>query len=203
VRTRSELREQILAAARAEFAAYGLAGARIDRIARSADASKERLYAHFGDKQSLFREVVAHDGAEFFRAVTLRSDAVPEFVGGIYDLAHSYPEHLRMITWAHLEGVRLDPPSDGDRTVPDDAIAAIRTAQASGWVDPAWDPGDLLVLLFGMGLAWAHWPDLRAETNDPDRVARRRTAAVEAATRIISAPTQHSARQMRTKRDKL
>ena len=51
----------ILAAARAEFAHYGLAGARIDRIARTAQASKERLYAHFGDKETLFREVLAAD----------------------------------------------------------------------------------------------------------------------------------------------
>jgi len=39
VRTTSELRHTILAAARAEFARYGLAGARIDRIARAAEAS--------------------------------------------------------------------------------------------------------------------------------------------------------------------
>ena len=80
MRTRTELRGEILAAARAEFAQYGLAGARIDRIARAANASKERLYAHFGDKETLFRDVVATDGLEFFRAVELRPDAVPEFV---------------------------------------------------------------------------------------------------------------------------
>jgi AcrR family transcriptional regulator len=87
VRTTSELRDTILSAARSEFAQYGLAGARIDRIAKAADASKERLYAHFGDKEALFRSVVAADAAEFFAAVTLRPDAVPEFVGDIYDLA--------------------------------------------------------------------------------------------------------------------
>ena len=59
MRTTTELRDEILTAARAEFAQYGLAGARIDRIARSASASKERLYAHFGDKETLFRDVVA------------------------------------------------------------------------------------------------------------------------------------------------
>lgn len=44
---------------------------------------------------------------EFFAAVTLRPDAVPEFVGDIYDLACRRPEHLRMITWANLEGLVL------------------------------------------------------------------------------------------------
>ena len=110
MRTTNELRDEILAAARAEFAQYGLAGARIDRIAKGANASKERLYAHFGDKEALFRDVVATDSKEFFAAVELRADAVPEFVGEIFDLAQSRPEHLRMITWAKLEGFPLDKP---------------------------------------------------------------------------------------------
>jgi AcrR family transcriptional regulator len=73
VRSTTELRGEILEAARAEFAQYGLAGARIDRIARNAQASKERLYAHFGDKETLFREVFAADSAEFFRSVSMRT----------------------------------------------------------------------------------------------------------------------------------
>ncbi|MEA2700643.1 MAG: hypothetical protein QOI66_4914, partial [Myxococcales bacterium] len=124
MRTKTELRGEILAAARAEFAKYGLAGARIDRIARAANASKERLYAHFGDKETLFRDVVATDGAEFFRAVELCPDAVPEFVGGIFDLTQSRPEHLRMITWARLEGCPLDIPEFDEERAPERAIAA-------------------------------------------------------------------------------
>jgi AcrR family transcriptional regulator len=189
VRDTTELRGEILAAARAEFAQYGLAGARIDRIARSAHASKERLYAHFGDKETLFREVVATDVAEFFLGVTLRPDAVPEVVGELYDLARTRPEHLRMITWAHLEGLILDEPRADGEPIPAQTIAAIETAQAGGHVDRAWQPVDLLVILFGIGLAWVHWPDPHAVTDDPTLIARRRAAAVEAATRIIATPT--------------
>ncbi|MDT5242079.1 MAG: hypothetical protein QOD97_4277 [Mycobacterium sp.] len=186
VRNATELRGEILAAARTEFAQYGLAGARIDRIARSAHASKERLYAHFGDKEALFREVVAADVAEFFGAVTLRPDAVPEWVGNLYDLACSRPEHLRMMTWAHLEGFILEEPrTDGD-PIPVQAIAAVEAAQAGGYVDRAWQPVDLLVVLFGIGLAWAHWPDPHAVTDSATLIAHRRAAVVEAATRVIA-----------------
>lgn len=189
MRTTTELRGEILAAARAEFARYGLAGARIDRIARTASASKERLYAHFGDKETLFRDVVAADGAAFFRAVKLRPDAVPEFVGDIFDLAQSRPEHLRMITWARLEGFPLDKPEFDGESPPDTAIAALEQARLDGHVDPGWDPNELLVLLFGIGLAWAHWPDPDpdAATTDADVIGRRRAAAVEAAARIVCA----------------
>ncbi len=189
MRTTTELRETILGAARSEFAQYGLAGARIDRIARAAEASKERLYAHFKDKETLFRSVVAADSAEFFAAVTLRPDAVPEFVGDVYDLACRRPEHLRMITWASLEGLALDPPPVDDwESVLARDIGVIESAQAAGHVDATWHPMDLLVLLFGVGLAWAQSPHHAVTTDLAINVARR-AAAVEAARRIVTPAT--------------
>jgi AcrR family transcriptional regulator len=185
VRTTTELRDEILAAARAEFAQYGLAGARIDRIARAANASKERLYAHFGDKETLFRDVVVADGAEFLSAVDLRPDAVAEFAGDVFDLAQNRPEHLRMITWAQLEGFWLAKPEVDGEFPPDLAIAALERARADGHVDSTWEPQQLLVLLFAIGLGWARWPDPSAVTTDPDVIASRRAAAVEAAARVI------------------
>lgn len=185
MRTTNELRDEILAAARAEFAQYGLAGARIDRIAKAANASKERLYAHFGDKEALFRDVVATDSKEFFAAVELRSDAVPEFVGEIFDLAQSRPEHLRMITWAKLEGFPLDKPEIDGADPPDRAIGALQQARAEGHVDPRWEPQQLLVLLFAVALAWAQWPDPEALTTEVDVLACRRAAVVEAAARMV------------------
>jgi hypothetical protein len=68
-----------------------------------------------------------------------RPDAVPEFVEEIYDLTLRRPEH---------------------------GIAAIEAAQAGGHVDPAWQPIDLLVLLFAIGLAWAQLPHPDAVTQD-------------------------------------
>lgn len=180
------MRGEILAAARSEFAQYGLAGARIDRIARSAAASKERLYAHFGDKETLFREVLSADAAEFLATTPLRSDAAAEFVGDLYDHARTHPEHFRMIHWARLEGVAFNPPDVGGLDGPAQALHAIRQAQDAGSVDASWNPVELLVLLFGLGLAWVSWPDPRAVTDDEDEIARRRTAAVAAAARIIA-----------------
>ncbi|MGY4711232.1 TetR family transcriptional regulator [Mycolicibacterium sp. CBM1] len=186
MRTTDELRGEIMSAARAEFAQYGLAGARIDRIAKSANASKERLYAHFGDKETLFRDVVAANVTEFFHAVPMRSDAVAEFVGDLFDLTARRPEHHRMVTWARLEGLALDPPTADGELIPERAFATIIEAQAAGHVDPSWDPEELLVVLFGIALAWAHWPDPAAMTADAATRERRRAAAVRAASRVIS-----------------
>ena len=185
MRNGTELREDIMAAARAEFAQYGLAGARIDRIARMSHASKERLYAHFADKNGLFRAVVAADTAEFFRSIPLRPEAIADFVGDIYDLALRQPELIRMNNWARLEGIALDEPLTEGEPALGQAIEAIETAQATRYADPAWPPLDLLIVLFGIGLAWAHSPDPRAATGDPDIIARRRATAVEAANRVV------------------
>ena len=47
-------RRRILAAATAEFARYGLGGARVDRIAQRSGANKRMLYYYFGSKERLF-----------------------------------------------------------------------------------------------------------------------------------------------------
>jgi len=51
-------RQRILDAALAEFAANGLAGARVDEIALRAGANKRMLYAHFGSKEELWLTVL-------------------------------------------------------------------------------------------------------------------------------------------------
>ena len=47
-------RGRILDAATAEFARFGLGGARVDRIAQRAGANKRMLYYYFGSKEALF-----------------------------------------------------------------------------------------------------------------------------------------------------
>lgn len=54
----SSTRMRIISAARAEFAQYGQAGARVDRIARSAGINKAMIYYHFSSKAQLYRAVI-------------------------------------------------------------------------------------------------------------------------------------------------
>jgi AcrR family transcriptional regulator len=53
-------RSRILDAATAEFARFGLGGARVDRIAARAGANKRMLYYYYGDKEGLFLAVLEH-----------------------------------------------------------------------------------------------------------------------------------------------
>jgi AcrR family transcriptional regulator len=57
-------RDRILKAATREFAAKGVAGARVDAIAARAKANKRMLYHYFGSKADLFREVLRRELTE-------------------------------------------------------------------------------------------------------------------------------------------
>ena len=70
--------DRILAAAAAEFAARGYAGARVDRIARRARVNKAMLYYHFHSKQGLYRALLRDTftrAADRFRAVAAEADS--------------------------------------------------------------------------------------------------------------------------------
>lgn len=51
-------RHKLLVAARREFAASGLAGARVDEIAARAGVNKQLVYHYFGDKDALYLAVL-------------------------------------------------------------------------------------------------------------------------------------------------
>lgn len=57
-RSRGDSRDLLLTAARAEFAARGLEGARVDEIARRAGVNKQLVYHHFGNKDDLYQRVL-------------------------------------------------------------------------------------------------------------------------------------------------
>ena len=91
-------RERLFAAAAAEFAARGFAGANVDRIARAAHVNKAMIYYHFKSKAALYQEILGemfHAVGERIRAVAA-SDATPQqkltqFVAAIAEAAEARP----------------------------------------------------------------------------------------------------------------
>jgi AcrR family transcriptional regulator len=103
-----------MAAARDEFAAHGPAGARVDRIAKQAGVSKERVYGHFGSKDRLFDAVVAEALEEHTAMLGLPTGDPAEYAGQIYDLHRRNPQLLRLMMWEALH-YDSDAPLDEDR----------------------------------------------------------------------------------------
>ncbi|MFG2599235.1 TetR/AcrR family transcriptional regulator [Streptomyces sp. NPDC048462] len=96
-------KERLLAAAKEEFAAHGIAGARVDRIAELAGVNKERIYGYFGNKQKLFDAVVGRALDELAEAVPLKAGDDPaEYVGRVYDFHRDNPVLVRLFFWEGL-----------------------------------------------------------------------------------------------------
>ena len=91
-------RERILAAALHEFAARGLAGARVDAIARRSHSNKRMLYHYFGDKDGLFRAVLHQKIVE--RMTRIEESAV----GRTSELPIWFEQNCRDTDWVRLLG---------------------------------------------------------------------------------------------------
>lgn len=181
-------RERILEAARQEFASHGIAGARINRIAAAARTSKERLYAHFRDKQELVETIKAQQLAEIARAVPMDPADLAGYVGRLFDHFQRHPEHQRISAWSALE-------DSGDRLPKDDArlaafgakVEKLRHAQREGLIDAGWNPVALLGLLMALACSWSCAPKEVRELAEAARLtpALHRDAVVEAARRLL------------------
>ncbi len=182
-------RERLLAAAFEEFAARGIAGARIDRIAAAARTSKERVYAYFRSKDELYAAVFDEQIRVVLESVTLDLRDVPGYVGELFDFFLEHPGLLRLQNWGRLE-------APGPATTrADDLVAAkvqaIADAQADGLIPADIPPLDVLVLLTQLAAAYLTSTEFHglADPADPAVVAERRAAAVQVAARLFpSAP---------------
>jgi AcrR family transcriptional regulator len=97
-------RERIVAAALGEFAAKGLAGARVADIARRAGLNKQLISHHFGGKLGLYRAVMnrrrSSGGGEIAGPP---GGSMPEALAGFFERARQDPEWIRVLLWETLE----------------------------------------------------------------------------------------------------
>lgn len=103
----------ILAAARDEFARYGLAGARVDRIAANAKLNKRLIYYYFSSKDELFLAVLEGAYADIRQAeqkLHLTSLAPPEALKRLTEFTWNYyiehPEFLTLLNSENLHQAR-------------------------------------------------------------------------------------------------
>jgi AcrR family transcriptional regulator len=103
VRDAEATKARIFEAATAEFAAYGIAGARVDRIAQNARANKQLIYAYFGDKQKLFYRVLDKALVQVAEMVSTDITDLDTWVDEHIDYHRKHPELLRLMMWESLE----------------------------------------------------------------------------------------------------
>lgn len=181
-------RDRIIAAATAEFAQYGIAGARVARIAANAKTSKERVYAYFSSKEELYRVITGLELGAIARATRMNPADLPGYAGRVYDYFAEHPERARFMAWGRLElAVAEDDPL---RRAVKGKLEQLRRAQEAGQLDPAWDPVDVLMFINQIAMTWADQPDFVAAVPPAERgeyLAARRAAIVAAVQRLFPA----------------
>ncbi|MFO7949421.1 MAG: TetR/AcrR family transcriptional regulator [Candidatus Fermentibacteraceae bacterium] len=159
-------RDRILDAAAEEFAEAGLAGARVDSIARRAGVNKAMLYYRVGGKEDLYREVLLR--AQAILRAGLEADlegesdpskALRAYVWGFIDFARRHPE---------VPSIVLREVAGSFATMPEEAVDGLR-----GMLD-------ILTGILERGIAEGAFPD---EGLDPYSVQLTVTVAAVAASR--------------------
>lgn len=185
VRDAEASRRRILRAATAEFAAYGIAGARMDRVAAQAESSKERVYAYFGNKDALFDAVFTASVGRTLDAVSFDAGDLPAYAGRMFDYFADHPDQQRLTTWYRLErptGPGLRAVIEANRA----RLEALTAAQESGRLAPTFSPVALLTLIQAMASSWGTMnPEFGEAATSADRPTRRQ-AVIDAVHRLIT-----------------
>jgi AcrR family transcriptional regulator len=187
-------RQRIFEAAIEEFAAYGNAGARVDRIAEKARANKESIYRYFGTKDELLRRVLDRFLDDRGEQLLPQSQEMDAYAAGLFRYFAAHPEFLRLSLWEGLElGAQPDQPAMEHRQHHySEKLASIAEQQQAGSIDPELDPRHLLVVILGIANYWHVLPQLVRVIfgTEPDAATleRHEQFVAEAVRRIVAVP---------------
>ena len=139
---------RILAAAKSEFARLGLAGARVDEIARQACANKRMIYHYFGGKEALFRVVLVEAYLDIRNAEQeLELDHLPprEALERLVRFTWVYyldnPEFITLVNSANLHRGKHLEESERLRTASRRFVSMVQEILDRGVADGVFRPG--------------------------------------------------------------
>lgn len=174
---------RILQAATEEFAAYGIAGARVDRIAKAAAANKNLIYIYFCSKDQLFDAVFDAHVTHGLESVPFTADDLPEYAGRLFDYCRAHPEVIRLATWHRLE--RGDQNPAGATPAREVKLEALAAVQKTNNIGSGFSPGTLLTLVLSIALAWNPGNAAGVPASEAETIDDRRRAVMEAVRRLL------------------
>lgn len=175
-------RRLILEAALSEFAEHGLAGARLERLAKRAGVSAGLIYSFHPGKGELFEAVFDVIVEQSVSEAPIDATDLPQYAGTLYDLGLAYPEVGRFMMWYQLE--RGDAPQRASvAAAMADKVAAIQRAQGEGLVDTRYSAAQLLALILTIS---AMWQESSESTLSLVPIELRRVTVVEAVRDLVN-----------------
>ena len=175
-------RRRLLEAARQEFATYGIAGGRVDRIAAAARSNKAQIYHYFGSKDGLFDAVFDAMCRETLDEVPIDPRNLPEYASRLFDSYEQRPWVQRIATWYRLERAGTDDLLPVVLASYKAKIQAIADAQATGILPTRFPPDVLLGLVIHLSGFWSSTiPEFDALVADSSATRRQVVADAVAA----------------------
>lgn len=174
--TADNTRARILDAATAEFAAHGIAGARVDRIAERSGMSKPMIYTYFGGKSTLFDAVFRAHVLGNGDRVPFDAADLPGYAARLYDDYLADPALVRLLMWKRLEQDGAGYLYPGFEEHDEQHLREIAAEQRAGRVRDDLAPVDLWALLIASAATWA---GLHHRGRDCRGPARRTRSAAE------------------------
>ncbi|MCZ9347905.1 TetR family transcriptional regulator [Streptomyces sp. TRM76130] len=179
--------QRILDVATREFAEYGIAGARVERIVAAARTNKAQLYAYFGNKDGLFDAIFLGSLERIVNVVPIDATDLPDWAVRLYDEYLRRPDLIRLATWVRLERRPVGHLVDDRDRLDDGKLRAIAEAQAAGLVREG-DPFDVMAMVIAMSMAWSPVSNVFAATvgDPPEEHERRRALLRESVRRAVT-----------------
>ena len=177
---------KILSTATDEFATYGFAGARVDRIAANAECNKQLIYAYFGSKQGLFDAVAETHIKAVLDAVPIDATNLPEYAAKLFDYNYAHPQLIRLVEWYNLEGINSPTVVNLTNQSMAEKLEAIQEAQNTGAIKSKMPAEQLLALVLAISNTWSgNIHNLQAEDNDKTYKVQRKSI-IEAIKRLVN-----------------
>lgn len=151
----------ILEVATREFAAHGLAGARIEKIQQQTRTSKRMIYYHFGSKEGLYRAVIER-AFEKAREVDKNFDpqrgtpeqALQQIASNAFEAFTRNPSFVRLLTFENLAGApyirQSQHASRLNRLAMADLESILKRGQADGSIRKDVKPLDVYINMVGL-----------------------------------------------------
>ena len=146
-------RRRLLDAAIEEFAEFGIAGARVERIAQQADSNKAQIYHYYGSKDHLFDAAFEAIVTQVVSEVPMNVHDLPGYAARLADLYDKHPQIMRMATWQRLER-SADAPVQLAADSVQSKIHTIARAQAEGVLPGHYPAGALFILVLHLAATW-------------------------------------------------
>ncbi len=146
-------RQRLIDAARTEFAGFGIAGARVDRIAANAGANKAQIYHYFGSKDRLFDAVWESVVQQVIQGTPIDPGDLAGYAARLADTYRRHPDIRRLVSWRRLARGQDAPHLFAVQNAKAN-VDAIAKAQAEGTVSDRFEAGVLLALIINIAALW-------------------------------------------------